>query len=119
MIDRREVVEYLAHCPGGELTSLLAEAFARRPETGRLETGWEDKLVFAIADRALEDDGTWDPWTISLIAEADPDAYDPSWRFGNGEPFLQMGRCEACGFDLASHAKQVRCPVCRAPLILT
>jgi hypothetical protein len=118
MTTRREIIDYLARCPGGELTALLAEVVARRPESGRLEEGWEARLAFAVVDRELEDDGAWGPWGISLVAEANPAKYGAA-STSIGEPFLQMGGCDACGVDLVSSAKQVNCPICRAPLVLT
>lgn len=119
MSQRDEVVSFLANRAGAELTDILREAFAQRPEPARVGDSSEAVLAFAIVDRERGDDGVWSPWTISLIAAPDMNVYDESWRHGNGEPYLQFGECSECRVQLASHAKHAICPLCGCSACLT
>jgi len=115
-----EVVEYLRQCSGRELSDMLRQVFAARPEGGDEGRAFQHQLVLAVATRenvAPDDDGIeWGPWTVAVVGGAEPGEYPVD--FG-GEPFVQYGACPDCQVAVCSHVKKACCPLCGRPVSLT
>jgi hypothetical protein len=117
---RDDVIDYLKRCRGGELSDILRQVFAARPEAEPEGDAFEYRLLFGVASRENIAEGAdqirWGPWTIAAIAYQDPDKYPPDFE---GHPFVQYGDCAMCHVEVCSHVKQALCPVCGGTVSLT
>lgn len=119
---KEEVIAYLKQCAGGELSDILRQVFAVRPETEPEGTAFEYRMVLGLAAREniaeKENDVRWGQWQIVLVGYLDPSVYSPDWEFW-GEPFVQYGECIRCRVEICSHVKTALCPLCGSQVQLT
>ncbi len=119
-MNRDDIIDYLKKCDLVEFGHIVSIVVAERKDTSCSgEPGFDEQVLLSVVGRMDEDDGSKSAWEFSLVAQADPDIYDETWKITNGEPFLQAGFCNTCKLQLASHAKNVICPICSSKTYAT
>jgi len=117
---KADVVAFLKECSGGELSDIMRQALADRPEAAPEPDAFEYRLFLGLAVREnvapIAGQFDWAPWRLAAVAYLNPDSYPPDFR---GEPFCQWGQCDVCGTEVCSHVKDSLCPICSRQVFLT
>jgi hypothetical protein len=116
--ERQALADRLRSLPIPELVDVLRRVLPAHDDNGRF--GLTRKLVLAeagIYDETVPRTGDDRAADLEVVAWPDRDHYGGG--FGPEPDLLEQGRCDQCGLDVTSTAKQAFCAVCGTLCYLT